>query len=151
MSVAEILENIAQYPARRVIFTGGEPLMNDTFPIASALKSAGYILHVETNGMFETGHTLFDWVSVSPKNKRLKIIHCDEAKILLGRGEAAELFGLSANHYFISPKNPTHSEKIGSAGSVLTDAETLQYCIEYVKQHPQWRLSVQLHKYLGIR
>jgi 7-carboxy-7-deazaguanine synthase len=151
MSVAEILENIAKYPARRVIFTGGEPLMNDTFPIASALKSAGYMLHVETNGMFEAGHELFDWITVSPKNSLLKITHCDEAKVVLGREEVPELFGLSANHYFISPKNPTHSEKIGSAGSSLTDAETLQYCIEYVKQHPHWRLSVQLHKYLGIQ
>ncbi len=150
MSADDILKEISQYQARRVIFTGGEPLMNETFYIASKLKTAGYILHVETNGMYSINHQLFDWITVSPKNNLLQIKQCNEARVLLGIGETPQLYELKADHYFISPKNPGHNQAVGTAASHATDLPTLQYCIEYIKQHPHWRLSVQLHKYLGI-
>lgn len=151
MNIVEIMRAIEHFPAKRVIFTGGEPLMRPTEPLAKSLRMVGYQIHVETNGMFAPGHDLFHWLTVSPKNDKLKIDKCNELKIVLGNGDVPPEFKITAQHYFISPKNPTHEGKIGTSSANQIDPETLKYCIQYVKNNPKWRLSVQLHKYIGVQ
>lgn len=151
MSVSEILSNIRDYPSKFIVITGGEPLMQDTCELVSALKDADYYVAVETNGMFLPKHELFDWITVSPKNNKVKILNCNELKVILGQDEIPETYGITAEHYFISPKNPTHNLPIGSYSANFFDVNTARYCYRYILKHPEWRLSLQLHKIIGVK
>ncbi|MDD3095120.1 MAG: 7-carboxy-7-deazaguanine synthase QueE [Candidatus Neomarinimicrobiota bacterium] len=151
MSAPEILANIRDYPCKFVVITGGEPLMCDTTELAEILKNEGYYITVETNGMFLPKHALFDWITVSPKNNKVKINECQELKVLLGQDEIPEKYGIQAEHYFISPKNPTHNLPIGTRSAEFFDTNVAQYCFRYVLKHPEWRLSLQIHKVIGVK
>lgn len=151
MSVSEIMSNIREYPVKFVVITGGEPLMNDTSELVRVLKDAGYYVAVETNGMFPPRHELFDWITVSPKNDKIKIPVCNELKIVLGQDEIPETYGIKAEHYFLSPKNPTHDLPIGSHSANFFDVNTARYCYRYILKHPEWRLSLQIHKIIGVK
>ncbi|MFO7841990.1 MAG: 7-carboxy-7-deazaguanine synthase QueE [Fidelibacterota bacterium] len=151
MSVSEIMGNIRDYPSRFVLITGGEPLMNDTTELLAALKNEGYYVAVETNGMFFPKHEFFDWITISPKSEKLKIRKCNELKVLLGIDEIPETYGIEAEHRYISPKNPTHNLPIGTQSADFFDRNVAQYCYRYVLKHPEWRLSLQMHKVIGIK
>ncbi len=151
MSVSEIMANVREYPSRFVLITGGEPLMNDTTELVRALKDEDYYVAVETNGMLLPKHDLFDWITVSPKSEKLKIRKCDELKVILGIDEIPETYGIEADHYYISPKNPTHNLPIGTSSADFFDRNVAQYCYRYVLKHPQWRLSLQMHKVIGVK
>lgn len=151
MSVAEIMANIRDYKSKFVVITGGEPLMQDTRELTDALKAENYYIAVETNGMFLPKHTNFDWITVSPKNDKIKIKQCNELKVVLGIDEIPETYGIQADIKFISPKNPTHNKPIGSHSSEFFSTNVAQYCYRYVLKHPEWRLTFQTHKAIGVR
>jgi len=151
MSVSEILANIGDYPSKFVVLTGGEPLMQDTTELVSALKQGGYYVAVETNGTYPARHELFDWITISPKSDKLKLKICNELKVVLGIDEDPETYGIQAEHKFISPKNPTHNRPIGSHTAQFFDPHVAQYCHRYVLKHPEWRLTFQTHKVIGVQ
>jgi len=151
MSVSEIMANIKDYKSKFVVLTGGEPLMNDTTELVEALKAEDYYIAIETNGMYLPKHDLFDWITISPKNDKLKIKKCNELKFVLGIDEFPETFGIEAEHKFISPKNPTHDKAIGAHSSEFFSANVAQYCYRYVLKHPEWRLTFQTHKAIGVK
>lgn len=151
MSVAEIMANIRDYKSKFIVLSGGEPLMNDTTELAQALKDEDYYIAVETNGMYHTKHELFDWITVSPKNDKLKLKACNEVKVVLGIDEIPETYGLEAEHRFISPKNPTHDQTIGTHTANFFSTNVAQYCVKYVQKHPEWRLTFQTHKAIGVK
>ena len=109
-----------------------------------------YFVQVETNGMFQANHTLFDWITVSPKNNRLAIKHANELKLVLGEGETIREYDIQADHYFISPKNPTHAHDIGSDSSQVFNLQSAKWCYDFILKNPKWRLSLQTHKILGV-
>ena len=149
MNISEILNNVENFPSKQIIFTGGEPLLQDTTELAKKLSNEGYKLCVETNGMFEIKHNYFNWITVSPKNDRIKIKKCNEVKCVIGIGEIPNYHGIKADYYFISPKNPTHNEKIGTESANFFDVNVAKYCHEYVKNNPKWRLTLQTNKIIG--
>ena len=152
MGADEILEAVQQYPTRHIVLTGGEPLMRDLSDLCRLLKEKGYFLQVETNGMFDRGLEHIDWITVSPKNDRTRIRRADELKLLLEKG-GEPLFGqgLDAEYKYISPINPGHGGQAGEASSEQFDREAAAYAAEWVMKHPEYRLSIQLHKILGIK
>jgi 7-carboxy-7-deazaguanine synthase len=151
MSTSEIMANIRDYPCKFVVITGGEPLMNDTTELAKALKEAGYYIAVESNGMFPLRHDFFDWVTISPKNNKIRIKECQELKVVLGMDEIPETYGINAGYYYLSPKNPTHDQPVGSRAADFFDINTARYCYRYILKHPEWRLSLQVHKVIGVK
>ncbi|MBN2781516.1 MAG: radical SAM protein [Candidatus Marinimicrobia bacterium] len=151
MSVSEIMANITGYPSKFAVLTGGEPLMRDTTELVTVLKEAGYYVSVETNGMFSPKHALFDWITISPKSDKLKLKKCSEIKIVLGIDEYPETYGIEAEHKYISPKNPTHDLPIGTHSAEFFDVHAAQYCYRYVLKHPEWRLTLQNHKIIGVK
>jgi 7-carboxy-7-deazaguanine synthase len=138
------------YQAKHVVITGGEPCMYDLIPLCNALEDLGYSCQVETSGTFEVQVSDKCWVTVSPKvNMKggYKVLssallraneikhpvateqHIDDLKTLLAKHE------ISNKQIYIQPI----SQKIRATELAIKS------CIEN-----DWRLSVQVHKYIGI-
>ena len=124
-----------------VVCTGGEPLLQLDKPLIDALHGLGFEVAVETNGTLPPPQGL-DWVTVSPKaGTDLVARRGDELKLVYPQADAPpETFAsLDFAHFFLQPMD-------GSAREYNTTL-ALGYC----RDHPRWQLSVQTHKYLGIR
>ncbi|QUD87119.1 7-carboxy-7-deazaguanine synthase [Phenylobacterium montanum] len=125
---------------RLVVCTGGEPLLQLDEPLIAALHARGFSIAVETNGTLEAPPGI-DWICVSPKA---------DAPVLQTRGQELKLVypqagvdparfaGLDFERFFLQPMDGPERE-----------ANT-QKAVDYCLSHPQWRLSVQTHKYLGL-
>lgn len=129
-------------PAARplVVCTWGEPLLQLDQPAIESLHRAGFEIAVETNGTCPAPAGL-DWVCVSPKaGAPLVLATGDELKLVYPQtGAEPERFrGLGFKHFFLQPM-------AGPEGTRNT-ALAVVYCL----QHPEWRLSLQTHKMLGI-
>ena len=125
-----------------VVCTGGEPLLQLDASLIDALHELGFEIGVETNGTIEAPAGI-DWLCVSPKaNARLMQLSGDELKLVYPQDEpeaAPENFeSLDFSHFLLQPKDDDRAEQHVRA--------TLEYCLD----HPQWRLSLQTHKLLGI-
>lgn len=149
MSDHEIYLEIAKYPARMVILTGGEPSLFITDDFVQGLKSRGYYIAIETNGTHRLPKSI-DWITVSPKdtfvtdNSAAQIVlsSCDELKVIF-TGETPKSYPhIKAHHRYLQPCD---------TGDVKTNSELLTQCIDYIKCNPEWNLSLQTHKILGIR
>ena len=133
----------ARWPGGRnkyVVCTGGEPLLQLDGAAIEALHARGFEVAVETNGTQPAPPGL-DWICVSPKaDAPLQLTRGDELKLVYPQPLAPpERFaGLDFRHFFLQPMDG------------LLKARHTRACIDYCLQHPQWRLSVQTHKLLGI-
>jgi 7-carboxy-7-deazaguanine synthase (Cx14CxxC type) len=125
---------------RFVVCTGGEPLLQLDASLIQALHSRDFEIAVETNGTVAAPAGV-DWLCVSPKaGTKLAQKSGDELKLVYPQAgadpEAFEL--LPFRHFFLQPMDgPSRSANTGLA---------VRYCLD----HPQWRLSLQTHKFLGI-
>lgn len=123
-----------------VICTGGEPLLQLDAALVGALKARGFTVAIETNGTLCPPAEI-DWVCVSPKARApLKLTSGDELKLVYPQdgAEPERYAALSFRHFFLQPMDgPKREENTWAA---------LRYCLS----HPQWRLSLQTHKLLGI-
>ncbi len=125
---------------RLVVFTGGEPALQLTFELTKSLKDVGFECAVETNGTLAIKADL-DWITVSPKTtKNLETHTGDEIKLVYPQENVnPELFEkLDFQHFFLQPKDDEDFD------------DNLRKSIDYCLRHPRWRLSVQVHKYIGI-
>ncbi len=126
---------------RFVVCTGGEPLLQLDRPLIDALHAQGFEIAVETNGTIEAPAGL-DWICVSPKAKAPLIQRRgDELKVVYPQeGMALEsLESLAFTHFFVQPMYGPDLDRNAELAAA--------YCLE----HPQWKLSLQTHKLLGIR
>jgi 7-carboxy-7-deazaguanine synthase (Cx14CxxC type) len=124
-----------------VVCTGGEPLLQLDAAAIAALHARGFEVAVETNGTQPIPDGL-DWVCVSPKaGAELAVAGGDELKLVFPQGLARpERFaGMKFRHFFLQPMDGPEV--------VAATAGAVEYCLA----HPQWRLSFQTHKALGIR
>jgi organic radical activating enzyme len=143
-SATEIVEFCAELApaAEWIILTGGEPLLQADVPLCSTLKSAGYNIAIETNGTVEPGpelRELLNWITCSPKvaEHAIKLTSCDELKYVRTFGQGIPRPALSdAPFKLISP----------AFSGDQVQAKTLQWCVQLVKDNPDWRLSIQQHK-----
>lgn len=129
-----------------VVITGGEPLMHDLTDLTFELRAVGLSVHLETSG----AHPLsgqFDWITLSPKRFKPPVEaiyrHVDELKVVVGdRADIhwAELAAQKAPAKAIKILQPRWESKIGQ-----------QLVFEYVLTHPEWRVGLQTHKFLGVR
>lgn len=146
MHVEEIVRQAAKYPGRLAVITGGEPLMHDLTTLCHALHAAGFSINIETSGAHPLSGQL-DWVCLSPKKFKAPLPEiyeqADELKIIIYNKsdfQWAEEFAARMRpdcQLFLQPEW-SKSDKM------------LPLIIEYVKDHPQWRISLQVHKYMNI-
>lgn len=122
------------------VCTGGEPLLQLDTALIDALHERGFHIAIETNGTLPVPEGV-DWVCVSPKAGAALVVHKgQELKLVLPQEgiEPAAYVGLDFTHRFIQPKDGPDKEK------------DLQLALEYCLAHPEWRLSLQSHKFIGI-
>lgn len=146
VSVADITGRAVAAGARVAVITGGEPLMYDLTQLTDCMKDAGLRTHLETSGVYPvTG--AWDWICLSPK--KFKSPHpsvpamANELKVIVYNKtdfEWAETFSSRVSdtcELFLQPE-------------WSREKEMLPAIIEYVKLHPQWKISLQIHKYMNI-
>jgi 7-carboxy-7-deazaguanine synthase (Cx14CxxC type) len=123
-----------------VVCTGGEPLLQLDRPAVQALHAAGFEVAIETNGTRPRVPGI-DWICVSPKaSARLVLTEGDELKLVFPQdgAEPRRYEHLRFNRFRLQPMDgPAREENTRAA---------VAYCLA----HPQWQLSLQTHKYLGI-
>jgi len=123
-----------------VVFTGGEPLLQLDAETVSEMHRWGFHVAIETNGTRSAPRGI-DWVCVSPKaGAQLVLDRGDEIKLVFPQAgaEPERYASMDFDHFYLQPMD-------GPERDANTRA-ALRYCLE----HPQWRLSLQTHKLLGI-
>ena len=126
---------------RYVVLTGGEPLLQVDAPLIVALHARRFEVAVETNGTIAPPEGL-DWICVSPKaGTKLVLRRGHELKLVFPQAgaEPESFVGLAFERFSLQPMD--------GPDVVENAARAVEYCL----RHPQWRLSVQTHKSLGIR
>jgi 7-carboxy-7-deazaguanine synthase len=123
-----------------VVLTGGEPALQMDAPLLEALQREGFCVAIETNGTTPL-RARPDWICVSPKaGAGLVVTSGDELKLVYEQeGAPPERYArLDFRHFLLQPMDGPRRE------------DFTRRAIEYCKRHPQWRLSLQTHKILGI-
>ncbi len=124
-----------------VVCTGGEPLLQLDAPLVEALKGRGFSIAVETNGTLEPPAGDL-WLTVSPKAGASFVLkRGSELKLVYPQpgAEPEKFAGLAFDHFFLQPMDSPERER--------NTALAIEYCLA----HPEWRLSLQTHKFTGIR
>jgi 7-carboxy-7-deazaguanine synthase (Cx14CxxC type) len=126
---------------RFVVFTGGEPLLQLDDTLLAAVHERGFEAAIETNGTLPAPAAL-DWICVSPKaGAELAVLEGHELKLVYPQADAVpEAFvDLAFERFSLQPMD--------GPDVIENTARAIEYCLA----HPQWRLSLQTHKTLGIR
>jgi 7-carboxy-7-deazaguanine synthase len=126
---------------RFVVLTGGEPLLQVDDDLLHALHEAGFQIAVETNGSLAAPAGI-DWITVSPKGEvPLAQTKGNELKLVYPQPgvDPAGFEALAFEHFFLQPMDGPQRD--------ASTAAAIDYCL----RHPRWRLSLQTHKYTGIR
>ena len=149
MSLQEIVDEVNNYPiAPLLVLTGGEPsLFIDEAFVAELKQKTGKRIAIETNGTRPLPANL-DWVTFSPKTafeggdiEPCVLTHCDELKVVYLGQDLAQYDGIEAKYRFLQPCFVEDLEQRKA---------NMQACVEAVKRHPNWRLSLQIHRVLNI-
>ena len=148
-TLSSIVEEVLSYNCERVIFTGGEPAMQDLDTIGTILKQHGLKLSIETNGTIPVD-PIIDWICVSPKdqmypNVAIKQRTGHELKVVYV-GQSLDMYNElkeGFEHHFIQPCY-IESDSVEANGRSFSQVE------ELVKSNRGWRLSLQTHKWMGV-
>jgi 7-carboxy-7-deazaguanine synthase len=125
---------------RLVVCTGGEPLLQLDTAAIDALHARGFMIAVESNGTIQAPEGI-DWVCISPKADAPVVqTRGQELKLVFPQDKALpERFaGLDFERFYLQPMDGPDRDR------------NTQLAVAYCLSHPQWRLSVQTHKYLGL-
>ncbi|MEO8773451.1 MAG: 7-carboxy-7-deazaguanine synthase QueE [Gelidibacter sp.] len=140
-----IVENAARY-SKTIVITGGEPLMWDMNPLTAKLKEKGLQTHIETSGAYPLTGT-WDWICLSPKKMKLPTAevykNAHELKCIIFNNDDfrfAEEQAAKVNADCILYLQPEWSKR----------DKMVPLIVDYVMTNPQWKVSLQTHKYLNI-
>ena len=145
MKVKELVELATASKAPFVVITGGEPLLHNLDPLTKALKQAGLQTHIETSGSSPLSGEL-DWITLSPKKFKPPVDeiyeHVKELKVVV----------LRKNDFKWAEE---HAKKCPAGTKLLLQPEwdspdSIPLIVEYVKEHPEWGISLQTHKFLKV-
>jgi 7-carboxy-7-deazaguanine synthase len=123
-----------------VVFTGGEPLLQLDAALVDAVHGQGFEIAVETNGT-QMAPPGLDWICVSPKaNAPLVLTKGSELKLVFPQSDAMpqRFEGLDFQHFFLQPMDGPDRQR------------NTELAVAYCLAHPQWRLSIQTHKVIGL-
>ncbi len=145
-TIDQLVAEVKNTPTQLVVITGGEPLMHNLEALTSALQAAGLQTNIETSG----AHPLsgqWDWICLSPKKFKEPLPgilpHANELKVVIFNKsdfDWAEKYAAQ-----VSP-----SCKLYLQPEWDKSAQVTPLIIDYIKAHPQWELSLQVHKYINV-
>ena len=147
LSIKEIVDEAKQFEGRLVVITGGEPLMHDTTALTNAFKNAGFATNIETSGSSPLSGE-WDWICLSPKKFKEPLLEvCKKANELKIVVYNKSDFEWAEKYAAIVPRNcQLYLQPEWSKIDSMIDG-----IISYIQQNPKWQLSLQLHKYIGVR
>jgi organic radical activating enzyme len=144
--VSDIVARAKESGAPFAVVTGGEPLLHDLGPLTQQLKEAGMDVHIETSGSSPLTGSL-DWITLSPKRFKEPLEgiypHVDELKVVVLTNKDLEWAEENAarcsddTRLLLQPEWSRESSR--------------ELIVNYVKEHPEWGISIQTHKHLGVR
>lgn len=146
VSIEEIVQNVLDTPAKAVVVTGGEPTLYNLEPLSVKLQKNNIETFIETSGAYELTGT-WDWICLSPKPNvqphPSNYLKANELKVIIYDTEDIEWAEKCAQNInnkclkFLQPEWSRYSVNIGDI-------------VEYVKNNPEWRISLQSHKFMKI-
>lgn len=161
MSIEQLLAEVGRHPnCRRVVLTGGEPLIDDLSPLIDALHLHGYIVHIETNGTQRMPNSKVNWVACSPKSGVRTLVKdtirlADEVKFLVGLPlweeyilDVCNAFEPSGRLYVMPIASGKH-EGLRTAEDLIQ--KNIDAALNFCLKHPKFSLCMQMHKILSIR
>lgn len=145
-SIPELVAEASAYPGRLAVITGGEPLMHDCTELTEQLHQAGFVTHLETSGAWPLSGN-WDWVTLSPKKFKAplseSVSRADELKVVIyNKSDFAWAEQWAAK---VSPGCRRYLQPEWSKSAIVTPL-----IIDYIKAHPEWGFSLQLHKYIHV-
>ena len=146
ITVEKLVENVQHTPAKLVVITGGEPLMHDLDFLTQQLQQAGFETNIETSGSSPLSGS-WNWICLSPKKfkaPRPEVVpFANELKIIIFNKTDFKWAEEYAEQVATSCKLYLQPEWTKSA-------EMMPLIVDYIMANPQWELSLQIHKYIGV-
>jgi len=146
LNIDDLIFDIKKTPAKLVVITGGEPLMHDLTHITKALQDQGYETNIETSGSHPLSGS-WDWICLSPKKFKAPLPEvvpfANELKVVIFNKsdfDWAEKYAA-----LVSPACKLYLQPEWDRASTVTPL-----LIDYIKAHPKWELSLQIHKYINV-
>jgi len=145
-SVDAIVQEAARHPGRLAVVTGGEPLMHDLQALTDALHAAGFQTNIETSGSSPLSGD-WDWICLSPKKFKAPlpevVPQADELKVIIFNKSDFAWAGQWAAQ--TAPSCKLYLQPEWSKADAMTPL-----IVDYIKAHPRWELSLQIHKYINV-
>lgn len=154
-NIEDLILKIKETQVKIVVITGGEPLMHDLTFWTKQLQEAGLKTHIETSGSSPLSGT-WDWITLSPKKFKAPLTeilsHANELKIVVFNKSdfawaekwAAEVH-VETQDFASLPRCKLYLQPEWDKAASITPS-----IIEYIKAHPKWQLSLQIHKYINV-
>ena len=146
LSVAFLLDEVKKTPAKLIVITGGEPLMHNLNNLTKKLQLNGFETNIETSGSSPLSGN-WDWICLSPKKFKAPlpgvVSAANELKVVVFNKsdfDWAEKYAL-----LVSKNCKLYLQPEWSKAKSITP-----HIIDYIKAHPQWELSLQIHKYINV-
>jgi 7-carboxy-7-deazaguanine synthase len=145
-SVDFLLEEVKKTPAKLIVITGGEPLMHNLDELTNTLQQNGFETNIETSGSSPLSGS-WDWICLSPKKFKAPLPEvigvANELKVIVfNRSD----FNWAENYAAQVPA----SCKLYLQPEWSKATEMVPLIVDYIKDNPQWELSLQLHKYINV-
>jgi 7-carboxy-7-deazaguanine synthase len=146
MATEEIVRIAAGHKGRLAVITGGEPAMHQLTALCDALHASGFATHIETSGAHPLSGDL-DWVTLSPKKFKAPV------ESAIGRANELKIVVFNKSDFQWAED---HAARVGQGCKLFLQPEWSKrdiitpLIIDYIKEHPQWQLSLQTHKYINI-
>jgi organic radical activating enzyme len=146
LKIEDLIFSIEKHPSKIVVITGGEPLLYDLTELTVQLKKAGLRTHVETSGSSPiTG--IWDWITLSPKKFKAplpeNLSEANELKVIVYNKSD---FSWAEEHATkVSPHCKLYLQPEWSKATLVTPL-----IVDYIKAHPKWQLSLQIHKHIHV-
>ena len=144
--VTEMLKRAACYLVKSIVITGGEPLLYPLQPLCDLLRQNSWEIFLETSGAYPLSGS-FDWICLSPKKQQPPVgnIYQEASELKVIISEASDLEWAEENRQKVSPLCKLYLQPEWSRFTHIIPA-----LVYYVKEHPVWNISLQIHKYMKI-
>ena len=145
-SIEEIVLKAKKNPARLAVITGGEPTLYNLEQLTSSLQKEGFSTNIETSGSSPLTGT-WDWICLSPKKFKPPLpeifLKANELKIIVfNRSDFAWAEKYAAE---VSSECKLYLQPEWSKSEIV-----MPWIVDYIKENPQWQLSLQIHKYINV-
>ena len=150
MTLGQVIDEVSKFDCDRIILTGGEPALQDLPTLCGALGTLGYHISIETNGTVAIPEGIVDWICVSPKDQEYPEVAIrqregDELKVVY-TGQDLSMYDSLRDGFDHLYLQPCYDESQGVEWNGLNFHEVF----ELVRSRPEWRLSLQTHKWMCV-